>query len=158
MMAASSQFKVVAVVLPVLAIAVANAQTTESEARLVDAQAVRDSMNFESSHHLRVTRREDWEDILFGLQLSIKGQIAKAAYFFEVTETGYFILSPDEAVYVSSMVSVLPDMLKTAMPAGAKLGLSTPASPAIGAPDQLNGTARAAAGKSRAKVPRMHAK
>ena len=34
--------------------------------------------------------------------MKVKGEIAKAAYFFEVTETGYLVLSPDEAVYVSA--------------------------------------------------------
>jgi hypothetical protein len=34
--------------------------------------------------------------------VKIKGQIAKAAYLFEITETGFFVLSPDEAILVTS--------------------------------------------------------
>jgi hypothetical protein len=59
-------------------------------------------MSLKESHLLRPTRREDWEDHLFALQVKVFAQIAKAAYIFEVTETGHFVLSPEEAVYVVS--------------------------------------------------------
>jgi len=78
-------------------------QTSECTAKAAARDLVRRTMAWDSSHQLRATRREDWEDDLFGLQVKVKGNIAKAAYFFEVTETGYFVLSPDEAVYVDTM-------------------------------------------------------
>ena len=54
---------------------------------------------------LRLIRREDLEDQLFSLQEKIVGKISKAAYIFEVRTTGYFILSPSEVVYISSVPS-----------------------------------------------------
>lgn len=51
---------------------------------------------------LRVHRREDLEDDLFRFQVKVLGKIAKAAYFYEVSNEGYFVLSPSEAVYVNS--------------------------------------------------------
>jgi hypothetical protein len=86
----------------VLTRGVATAEMSELRAKAAAVDLVRMKMGFDSSHQLRATRREDWEDDLFRLQVKIKGQIAKAAYFFEVTESGYFVLSPEEAVYVST--------------------------------------------------------
>lgn len=78
------------------------AEINESRAQTAAMDLVRKKMGLEPSHQLRATRKEDWEDDLFRLQVKIKGKIAKAAYFYEVTENGYFVLSPDEAVYVNS--------------------------------------------------------
>ena len=39
---------------------------------------------------------------MFSFQLKIKGKIAKFAYFYEVTESGYEIVSPDEVLVHSS--------------------------------------------------------
>jgi hypothetical protein len=78
------------------------AEVDELRAKVAAANLVRSKMGFDASHQLRAIRREDWEDDLFRLQVKIKGQIAKAAYFFEVTESGYFVLSPEEAVLVST--------------------------------------------------------
>ena len=80
----------------------ARAEVDESRAKITAVDFVRKKMGFDSSYQLRATRREDWEDDLFRLQVKIKGKIAKAAYFFTVTESGYFVLSPDEAVIVST--------------------------------------------------------
>jgi hypothetical protein len=85
-----------------LPLRVARAEVNEIGARGAAIDFVRTEMGFSSSHQLRATRREDWEDDLFRLQVKIKGQIAKAAYFFMITEEGYFVLSPDEAVLVNS--------------------------------------------------------
>jgi len=81
----------------------ANGQTDELRAKVVAADLVRKSIGVDSSHQLRATRREDWEDELFRLQVKIKGRIAKAAYFFEVTESGYFVLSPEESVHIATV-------------------------------------------------------
>lgn len=88
--------------LPFLTGWLAKGQINEPRAKAVATDLVRKKMGFEASHQLRATRREEWEDELFRLQVKVKGQIAKAVYFFEITESGYFVLSPDEAVYVSS--------------------------------------------------------
>jgi hypothetical protein len=58
-------------------------------------------MNYPKDRFLRATRREDFEDDLFAAQVKIRGQIHKAAMFFEVTETGYEVRSPDEALFHS---------------------------------------------------------
>jgi hypothetical protein len=80
----------------------AKAEMSELRAKGAATELVRKKMGFEASHQLRAIRREDWEDELFRLQVKVRGQIAKAAYFFEIAESGYFVLSPDEAVYVNS--------------------------------------------------------
>lgn len=85
-----------------LAGGLAKAEMSEVRAKAAATDLVRKRMGLDSSHQLRATRREDWEDDLFRLQAKIKGQIAKAAYFFEITESGYFVLSPDDAVYVTT--------------------------------------------------------
>jgi hypothetical protein len=89
--------------LPFLTGGVAKAQVNELRAKTAATDLVRKKIGLEASHPLRATRREDWEDELFRLQVKVRGQIAKAAYFFEITESGYFVLSPDEAVYVNSV-------------------------------------------------------
>lgn len=81
----------------------AKAELNELRAKAAAIELVRVKMGFDATHQLRASRREEWEDGLFRLQVKIKGQIAKAAYFFEVTENGYFVLSPEEAVQVSTM-------------------------------------------------------
>jgi hypothetical protein len=88
--------------LSILMAGAARAEMNECRARTSAMDFVRKKMGLEPSHQLRATRREDLEDDLFRLQVKVKGQIAKAAYFYEVTENGYFVLSPDEAVYVNS--------------------------------------------------------
>ena len=96
------QLSTVLCALSCLAGGAAKAEMSELRAKAAATDLVRKKMSFNSSHQLRATRREDWEDDLFRLQVKIKGQIAKAAYFFEITESGSFVLSPDEAVYVNS--------------------------------------------------------
>ena len=92
----------IAVAVPLFAVGIANGETDEFSARLRAAQAVREAMDFEPTHLLRATRKANWEDDLFHLQEKVKGHFAKAVYFFEVTEDGYFILSPEEVVHVGS--------------------------------------------------------
>lgn len=64
---------------------------------------VRTRLGFGPAKFLRAVRREDFEDDLFAEQSKIRGEVHKAARFFEVTETGYEIVSPDEAVFHSSV-------------------------------------------------------
>jgi hypothetical protein len=79
------------------------ASDTEIAARQTVQQLTRDLMRFEPTHYLRVTRREDLEDDLFAVQMKIKGQLRKAAFFFEITETGFEVVSPDEVLFHSSV-------------------------------------------------------
>lgn len=79
------------------------AVTDERTAERAAADLVRQHMRLPESQPLRVTRREDWEDALFATQIRVQGRIAKAAYFFEITEDGYFVTSPHEAIVVSTM-------------------------------------------------------
>ena len=51
---------------------------------------------------LRATRREDWEDEVFGVQVKIVGQIRKAVMLFEISDTGYEIISDREVLYHST--------------------------------------------------------
>jgi hypothetical protein len=74
----------------------------ELEARERAERAIRSADGLSQSDFVRLIRREDLEDDLFGAQLRIKGQLHKGAYFFEATQTGYEILSPEEAVFHSS--------------------------------------------------------
>jgi hypothetical protein len=109
--------------LPFLTAGFAKAEMNELQAKAAATDLVRKKMGFEVSHQLRATRREDWEDDLFRLQVKIKGQIAKAAYFFEITENGYFVLSPDEAVYVNSADGERVWAVAVAMKEGLAYGL-----------------------------------
>jgi len=81
---------------------VAKGEMDEVRAKVAALEVVRRYLGVDSTHQLRAMRMEDWEDDLFRLQIKVKGRIAKAAFFFEVTETGYFVLSPDEAVHIIS--------------------------------------------------------
>lgn len=65
--------------------------------------AVRVAMNLPVSHFLKTVRSEDLEDELFSFQVRVKGKIAKYAYFYEVTESGYEIVSPDEVMVHSAV-------------------------------------------------------
>ena len=78
--------------------AVSSAQVGELAAKEIAANYVRELTSQDASDPLRVSRREDWEDDLFSIQLRIVGRIAKAAYFFEVTTDGTYVLSPDKAI------------------------------------------------------------
>ncbi|MFN0279182.1 MAG: hypothetical protein ACKVRN_11345 [Pyrinomonadaceae bacterium] len=53
------------------------------------------------SRLVRVLRNEELEDDLFALQVKQKNQIVKDAYVFRITNSGTFILSPDEWVNVT---------------------------------------------------------
>lgn len=78
------------------------AQVDEQRAKTIAETATRTAANYSVSHLLRAHRREDLEDDLFRFQRKLKGQIEKAAYFYELSDEGYFVISPDEAVYVQS--------------------------------------------------------
>ncbi len=86
-----------------LSIIRADAADPEIAARETAQRLTRDLMRLESKHYLRVVRREDLEDDLFAVQIKVKGHIRKAAYFFEITETGFEIVSPDEVLFHSSV-------------------------------------------------------
>ena len=77
-------------------------QISEQQAKATAEKATRVGDHFPDSTLIRVHRREDLEDDLFGFQTKTKGKIAKAAYFFEVSTEGAFVLSPNEAVYIIS--------------------------------------------------------
>lgn len=79
------------------------AQVNEVQAKVMAADAVKSALKFNESKLLRVHRREDLEDDLFGLQIKIIGKIAKAAFFYEVSENGYFVVSSENAVSVNSV-------------------------------------------------------
>lgn len=81
---------------------VCKGQISELQAKEKAATATRVEENYPESHLLRAHRREDLEDDLFGAQIHVLGRIAKAAYFYEVSGEGYFVLSPDEALNVVS--------------------------------------------------------
>jgi hypothetical protein len=78
-------------------------EITEAVARQRTFDYVRAQLQLGRDHFLRATRREDLEDDLFAAQMKVSGQIHKAAFLFEVTETGYEIRSPDEAVFHSAV-------------------------------------------------------
>lgn len=79
-----------------------SANIGELQAKLLAEETTRTKLGFDNSHPLRAHRREDLEDNLFAFQIKTVGKIAKAAYFFEMSETGYFVLSPEEAIRVTS--------------------------------------------------------
>jgi hypothetical protein len=81
---------------------VCQGQINERQAKAKAETATRVGANYPESHLLRAHRREDLEDDLFRVQTKPRGKIAKAAYFYEVSGEGYFVLSPDEALYVDS--------------------------------------------------------
>jgi len=100
--------------LPTLATFLALSTTCDGEKReLSEAVAkqraceyVRSRLGFPDGYFLRATRREDFEDDLFAAQVKVRGQIHKAALFFEVTETGYEVRSPDEVLLHNSVDGV----------------------------------------------------
>lgn len=63
---------------------------------------VRTKLDLPPNAFLRATRREDWEDEVFGVQTKLVGQIRKAAMLFEVQDTGYEIISDSEVLYHST--------------------------------------------------------
>jgi hypothetical protein len=77
-------------------------ELSEATARERVCEYVRSQLSYPKEHFLRATRREDFEDDLFAAQVKIRGQIHKAALFFEITETGYEIRSSSEALLHSS--------------------------------------------------------
>lgn len=81
---------------------VCQGQVDEQHAKATAETATRVSIKYPKSELLRAHRREDLEDDLFRFQIKLQGKIAKAAYFYEVSSEGYFVLSPSEAVYVNS--------------------------------------------------------
>lgn len=83
-----------------------NAQVDELQAKSLADAAARKQLNLSESKLLRVHRREDLEDDLFYHQRKIRGKIAKAAYFYEITENGEFVISPDEAITVTTQDGV----------------------------------------------------
>jgi hypothetical protein len=85
-----------------LSVSICGAQTTEGEAKQVAESAVRAAFGLTQSDPLHVRRDEALEERLFALQLLVKGQIAQSAYFYRVTKSGYFIISPDEAMVITS--------------------------------------------------------
>jgi hypothetical protein len=94
----------VALVLSLTTARIVNAsKITEVTARQRVFEYVRSHLSLGSDHFLRGSRREDLEDDLFATQGKVRGQIHKAAFLFEVTETGYEIRSPEEAIFHSSV-------------------------------------------------------
>lgn len=78
------------------------AQVTDQQAQLIAASVTRSESGYPESKPLRTLRRQDLEDGLFRSQIKQVGKIQKAAYFYEVSTDGYFVLSPNEAIYVDS--------------------------------------------------------
>ena len=64
---------------------------------------VRATAMLNAGHFLRAVRREDFEDEIFAAQVKIRGRVHKAVLMYEITETGYEVRSPDEAVLHSSV-------------------------------------------------------
>jgi hypothetical protein len=91
---------------PSLASAGPAGEITEVAARQSACGYVRSRLSLGGDHFLRATRREDLEDDLFAAQVKVRGQIHKAAFFFEVTDTGYEIRSSEEAIFHSSVDGV----------------------------------------------------
>jgi hypothetical protein len=81
---------------------VSQGQISEQQAKAIAEVATRTAAKYSESHLLRAHRREDIEDNLFRFQRKPKGQIEKAAYFYELSDEGYYVLSPSEAVYVDA--------------------------------------------------------
>ena len=81
---------------------VCQGQVDEQRAKAIAETATRTAANYSQSHLLRAHRREDIEDDLFRFQIKVQGKIAKAAYFYEVSGEGHFVVSPSEAVFVTS--------------------------------------------------------
>jgi hypothetical protein len=73
------------------------AQIVEPQAKALAETEVRRYLNLTDSTPLRLHRREDLEDDLFGFQIKIRGKIARAAYFYEVTDSGFYVVTPEEA-------------------------------------------------------------
>ena len=101
-----------------------SAQVSDEQAKSIAVTAIRKKINFSESKPFRIHRREDLEDDLFGLQVKIKGQIAKAVFFYEVTENGYFVLSPNEAIYATSNDGSLSWVAAISTKTGELYGLS----------------------------------
>ncbi len=78
------------------------AQLGEPQAKALAETEVRRYLNYPDSTPLRLKRREDLEDDLFGFQIKIRGKIARAAYFYEVTESGFYVVTPDQAISITS--------------------------------------------------------
>lgn len=95
----------------------------DSQAREQAKAAVRAAMKLPSTHFLKAVRTEDLEDELFSFQIKIKGKIAKYAYFYEVTESGYEIISPDEVVIHNSVDGVRRWYIAVARQSGTAYGL-----------------------------------
>jgi hypothetical protein len=84
--------------LAVLSLGYSVAQLTEDNAKQLICEFVRAKARLKPDHFLRATRREDLEDQLFAAQIKIDGQLRKAAQFYEITETGYEVVSPTKVV------------------------------------------------------------
>ena len=85
----------------VLALASPLAGQDTDERQSVLAYVRRDA-GVEGRHFLRSMRREDIEEDVFNYQLKIQGRIRKTVRVFEITDIGWEILSPTEAVRHSS--------------------------------------------------------
>ena len=86
------------VLLSLFSLASATAQLTEEDSKQRVSEFVRVKAGLKLDHFLRATRHEDLEDQLFSAQIKIYGQIRKGAHFYKLTETGYEVVSPTEAV------------------------------------------------------------
>ena len=80
-------------------------------------------MKLPPTHFLKAVRSEGLEDELFSFQVKIKGKIAKYAYFYEVTESGYEIVSPDEVIVHSSVDGVRKWYIAVSRETGTVYGL-----------------------------------
>jgi len=95
----------------------------DGQARERSKAAVRTAMKLSPSYFLKAVRSEDLEDELFSFQVKIKGKIAKYAYFYEVAESGYEIVSPDEVIVHSSVDGVRKWYIAVSRQAGTVYGL-----------------------------------
>ena len=95
----------------------------DGQAREQAKAAVRAALKLSPTHFLKAVRSEDLEEELFSFQVKIKGKIAKYAYFYEVAESGYEIVSPDEVIFHSSVDGVRKWYIAVSRQAGTVYGL-----------------------------------
>src|SRR5271155_3635933 len=95
----------------------------DGQAREKAKAAVRSAMQFPSTHFLRAVRDENMEEDLFSFQAKIKGRIAKFAYFYEVIENGFEIVSPEEVISHGSVDGTRKWLIAVSRQTGTVYGL-----------------------------------
>lgn len=90
----------VVVLMSAFTVSAVHAQTAPSDeqARALAIEAVTKATGTAKAE-LNTKRLENVEDNFFSFQRLIKGQIKKAAYFYQVQDGGWHIISPDEVTY-----------------------------------------------------------